>query len=62
MKVMFSEILRESKKAVRVRFDDHRVWIPHSQIIKEDLPWQILDIPAWLVRANGLEEWVVDKR
>lgn len=61
-RVIFDEIVKQTKKGLRVRFDDNRVWIPLSQIRKEDLSWHILDLPDWLIREKGIEAARMDKR
>lgn len=57
MKVFFDAILRQTRKACEFKFGDRRVWIPESQILKEDLGLQWIDLPEWLVRAKELEEF-----
>lgn len=59
MKIMYGEILRQTHKALELKFGPRHVWIPLSQILKEDLAWNIIDIPEWLVEANNLKEWKV---
>lgn len=59
MKVMYDEILRQTEKAIELRFGKRKTWIPFSQVRKEDLTWQILDLPDWLVKDKGLQEYVI---
>lgn len=59
MLIMYGEILRQTQKALELKFEDRRVWIPLSQILKEDLPWSIIEIPDWLAKAKGLEKYRV---
>ena len=57
MKLVYGEILRQTQKAVEYKFDERRVWIPISQIIKEDLPMGIVEIPDWLAKAKEITEY-----
>lgn len=59
MKVQYDKILRQTQKALELKFGESRVWIPLSQIAKEDLTWQILDLPEWLVKAKELQNYTV---
>lgn len=53
----YDDILMDGShlKAVRYKFGTKRVWIPKSQIIKEDLIKQTVTVPEWLMRNNHLE-------
>ena len=53
----YDEILidKDNLKAIQYKFGDEKVWIPRSQIKGENLIDQTLVLPAWLVKAKGLE-------
>jgi DNA-directed RNA polymerase subunit E'/Rpb7 len=58
--IIYSEILRQTDKAVQYRIDKMKVWIPISQIRNEDLVKQTVTLPMWLIEADGLEDYIMD--
>jgi hypothetical protein len=57
MLIMYDQVLRQTTKALELKFGPKRIWIPISQIGKEDLAWNIMELPDWLVRAKGLSQF-----
>jgi hypothetical protein len=58
-KIMYDDILRQTKKAIRYKVGDEKVWIPISQIQHEDLIDQMIELPIWLIHEKGLEDYII---
>lgn len=55
--LIYDDILKDGNhlKAVWYRFGQKKVWIPKSQILREDLVKQTVTVPEWLMKENHLE-------
>ena len=59
MKILYDELVRQTEKAIQIRIGKEKYWIPISQIEKEDLVGQTMELPAWLVAAKKLEKYKI---
>ncbi|MFH1083387.1 MAG: hypothetical protein V1751_08355 [Pseudomonadota bacterium] len=60
--IIYDKILmdRPHLKAIRFDFAGNKIWIPRSQIKNHDLMKQTVDIPQWLIEADGLEPYTME--
>lgn len=58
--MIYDEIEGQTTKAILYRIDGKKVWIPMSQIQKEDLGNHIVQLPMWLIHEDGLEGYIID--
>jgi hypothetical protein len=59
-KIIYDEIMRQTDKAIQYKIDTVKPWIPISQIISEDLGNHVVELPQWLIEADGLEAYIID--
>jgi len=53
VEIVFDELLENRPKAIHIRIEDKKYWIPKSQTNFEE--WSsIIEIPVWLAEEKGL--------
>ena len=53
VEIIFDELLENRDKAIHIRIEDKKYWIPKSQTNFEE--WShIIEIPVWLAEQKGL--------
>ena len=57
MEVKYDAVVRETAKALLLRFDEDEVWVPKSQVQNHYEDMCVIDLPLWLCEEKGIEDY-----